>query len=130
VVGSSPSYGAVTGVVGGVTTLSYTTAPSCTRTLNVTAAACRGANTTGIVNAESNIAVSLYPNPTTGTFTVSAHEAGVLNVYTLEGREVSSHEIAKGDTQITLPNSLARGVYMCRFNGNDGSTVMVRLVME
>jgi hypothetical protein len=128
--GSSPSYGAVTGVGGGVTTLSYTTAPSCTRTLNVTVAACRGANTTDVTNIAGEVGISLYPNPTTGSFTLNAYEAGTLNVYSVEGREVARYEVTNAETQITLPPTLARGVYMCRFNGNDGSTVMVRLVVE
>jgi hypothetical protein len=130
VTGASSYYGAVTGVGGGVTTLTYTTAPLCTRTQTVTVAACRGINTTGIGNTENNVAVSLFPNPTTGVFTVSAHAQGVLTVYTLEGKEVSKHEVNKGETQISLPNELARGIYMCRFNGEDGSAVMVRLVVE
>jgi uncharacterized protein YjdB len=130
VAGSSPSYGAVTGVAPGVTTLSYSTAPSCTRTLSITVAACRGANTTGVDNTVGNTSVSLYPNPTTGIFTVSAHDAGALSVYTLDGRELAKYEVTKGETQISLPTEFARGIYMCRYNGNDGSTVMVRLVVE
>jgi hypothetical protein len=43
---------------------------------------------------------------------------------------VARYEVTNAETQITLPPTLARGVYMCRFNGNDGSTVMVRLVVE
>jgi uncharacterized protein YjdB len=130
VTGSSSYYGAVTGVGGGVTTLTYTNAPSCTRTQAVTVAACRGANTTGVGNIENSIAVSLFPNPTTGTFTVSAHTQGMLTVYTLDGKEVSKYEISKGETLMALPNELARGIYMCRYNGEDGSAVMIRLVVE
>jgi uncharacterized protein YjdB len=130
VTGSSTSHGAVTGVGAGATTLSYTIAPSCMRTLNITAAACRGANTTGVDNTAGNTSVSLYPNPTTGTFTVSAHDAGTLSVYTLDGRELAKYEVNKGETSMTLPGNLAAGIYMARFNGNDGSTVMVRLVVE
>jgi uncharacterized protein YjdB len=130
VAGSAASYGVVTGMGSGVTTLSYTNAPSCTRTFTVTVAACRGANTSGIDNANNDVAVSLYPNPTTGSFTVNAHTGGILHVYSMDGKELDRYEIAIGETQITLPNELARGIYMCRFNGEDGSAVMVRLVVE
>jgi hypothetical protein len=93
-------------------------------------AACRGANTTGVDNLDGNVSVSLYPNPTTGTFTVEAHDAGTLSVYTLDGRELTKYEVNKGETSLTLPANLATGIYMCRYNGNDGSTVMVRLIVE
>jgi uncharacterized protein YjdB len=129
--GSAATIASVQGIGAGVTVLSYSNAPSCTRTLTVTVAACRGANETTSVDEISNgVAMSLYPNPTTGSFTVSAHASGILSVYTMEGKEVAKQEIAKGETQITLPNELAKGIYMCRFNGEDGSTVMVRLIVE
>jgi uncharacterized protein YjdB len=129
--GSAATTASVMGVGSGVTTLSYSNAPSCTRTLAVTVAACRGTNETTSVGEMSNgVAMSLYPNPTAGSFTVSAHASGMLQVYSIEGKELARYEIAKGETHITLANELAKGIYMCRFNGNDASTVMVRLVVE
>jgi hypothetical protein len=130
VTASNPSYGVVTGVGSGATTLSYIVAPSCMRTLNITGAACRDANTTGIGDAANNVAVSLYPNPTSGMFTITAHEAGSVHLYTLDGRELTKFNVNKGETPLALPNNLATGIYMCRYNGNDGSAVMVRLVYE
>jgi uncharacterized protein YjdB len=130
VTGASSFYGAVTAVAPGVTTLTYTNAPSCTRTLNVTVGACRGVGPTSVDNVANNVSVSLYPNPTNGSFVVTAHTAGTMGVYSMEGKELNKYEIAQGETQITLPNTIAKGIYMCRFNGNDGSTVMVRLVVE
>jgi uncharacterized protein YjdB len=130
--GASSSYGAVTGISSGVTILSYTNAPSCTRTRTVTVNACtRAANTTGSGDIEyDNVAVSLHPNPTTGTFTITAYDAGTLQVHTMEGKELVSYRINKGETQITLPRAIAAGVYMCRYIGADGSAVMVRLVLN
>jgi uncharacterized protein YjdB len=129
-VGTYPTHAAVTGVGSGATILSYTNAPSCTRTYSLPVAACRGVNTTQAGNIQSVGGTYLYPNPTTGMFTISAHESGALTVYTIEGREISNHEVGKGETQIILPAELARGIYMCRFNGVSGSTVIVRLVLE
>jgi uncharacterized protein YjdB len=130
VTGSSSFYGAVTGVAPGVTTLTYSNAPSCIRTFTLTVGACRGANTTGVENADNNINVSVYPNPTTGTFAVDAHVAGTLQVYTMDGREVTKYPVIKGTTHVSLPQDLAKGVYMCKFNGDDGSTVMARVILE
>jgi hypothetical protein len=129
-VGSSVSTGTgvVTGLVAGTTTISYTLPTGCARTAIVTVNPCtRAANTTG-VDVVSVSSLSVYPNPTSGAFTVSTAEAGTLLVYAVDGKEVAKYQLTEGDTQLSLPQGTAAGIYMCRYVGNNGSTVMIRLV--
>jgi hypothetical protein len=121
--------GIVTGVAGGPATISYSVSnPGCTvrATQLVSVVTSRpGGSGQSIVGS-----LQLYPNPTTGAFTVEVDEAGTLSIYALDGREVSSHNIATGINQLTLSNELANGIYMCRFTSDSGNTTMVRLVYE
>jgi uncharacterized protein YjdB len=124
------SSGVVTGVGGAAVTISYTVASgvctiSATRVITITAS--RSAT---IAGAEDNNVLNVYPNPTSGSFAVQTSVAGVFSIYTLEGKEVQQHVVAPGINSLSLPNGLAAGIYMCRFNGEDGSAVMVRLVYE
>jgi hypothetical protein len=82
------------------------------------------------LNGDGNVNISLYPNPTKGTFSVNTPEAGTLSISTIEGREVMKHEVKAGITELDLPSSIVTGVYMCRFVGIDGSTTTVRLIYE
>jgi hypothetical protein len=79
---------------------------------------------------ESSTKFSVYPNPTSGALTIEAPVTGVFTVYTIDGRQVQQYTITEATTKVALPNNLASGIYMCRFNGDDGSTTMVRLVYE
>ncbi len=123
--------GFVTGIATGSTTISYTAAnPGCsvraTKVVSVTA------SRDGSVSSEQFAigSLQLYPNPTTGTFTIEAPEAGTFSIYTLDGREVSRYTIAQGAVVINLPNDLVNGIYMCRYYGASGKTTVVRLVYE
>jgi hypothetical protein len=78
----------------------------------------------------SSTVFSVYPNPTVGALTIDAPTTGIFNVYTIDGKQVSSYVINEAKTSIVLPNNLASGIYMCRFNGDDGNITMVRLVYE
>ncbi len=73
-------------------------------------------------------AVTIFPNPTTGMINIKAEVAGVFYLYTLEGRSLGEYEIAEGITNINLPNELAAGVYMGRYAGTDGNTVLFKIV--
>jgi uncharacterized protein YjdB len=122
-----PSSGLVTGVAAGSATISYTVVGSCTNTAvkAMSVAAGREGN-----NANDAAGISLYPNPTNGTFTFETEQAGDLHVFTIDGREVSSYSVKKGATEVTLPSGLATGIYMCRYTSADGTNTMIRLVFE
>jgi hypothetical protein len=121
--------GIVTGVAGGTATVSYSVSnPGCTvrATQVISALTSRpGGNGDATV---SNF--QLYPNPTTGAFTVEVEEAGTFSIFSLDGREVSRYNISEGATQLSLSKELASGIYMCRYTSESGSITMVRLVYE
>ncbi|MES2701903.1 MAG: Ig-like domain-containing protein [Bacteroidota bacterium] len=124
--------GAATGLVSAVT------AGTATITYSVTLGACTARATQlisitsprpgGALAASAAGNLQLYPNPTTGEFTVVADEAGTLQVYTIDGREVTQFVIASGINPLSLPKELAAGVYMCRYDSENGNTTMIRLV--
>jgi uncharacterized protein YjdB len=118
-------YGAVSGLTAGTTNISYTiSATGCARSVVVTVDACsRPMGNTGTI-------LQLYPNPTTGAFTVVTESSGTLQVFTLDGREVAQYTISNGINNLALSKELTSGVYMCRYNTNNGNTVIVRLVLE
>jgi len=74
--------------------------------------------------------LQLYPNPTNGTVMIDALAAGTFSVYTMDGRFVAQYPVTMTQTKVILPAGLTAGIYLCRFEGNDGSTAMVRLVYE
>lgn len=76
--------------------------------------------------AESKIVI--YPNPTSGMLTVECGAAGVFTVYTLDGKQLQQYSTQAPSTTIQMPVNLAAGVYMCRFEGVDGSSQIVRVV--
>ncbi|MES2702142.1 MAG: FG-GAP-like repeat-containing protein [Bacteroidota bacterium] len=120
--------GVVNGVAAGTANITYTLGTGCRTSATVTVEACsRPANPGGSVRAND---FQLYPNPTTGSFMVEASDNGRLIIYTLDGRELANHSITAGATRIELPKGIASGVYMCRYLGNGGQTVIVRLVYE
>jgi hypothetical protein len=129
------THGAVTGVAAGTVIISLTNAAGCSAAREVTVSVCpsRGMNsgTTAVSNFnDGNVNIALYPNPTKGTFIVNTPEAGTLSIYTLEGREVMKQEVSTGTTELNLPSAISTGVYMCRFIGNEGATLTIRLVFE
>ncbi len=75
--------------------------------------------------------IRIHPNPTSGNFIVETPVAGSLMIYTVDGRKLwDAYKIPVGITHISLPNYLARGFYMCRFIGEDGSGATEKLVLK
>ncbi|MES2703380.1 MAG: Ig-like domain-containing protein [Bacteroidota bacterium] len=123
--------GLVNAVSAGSSVISYTvTLGSCTSrattTVNVTAARSAGGSVS-VTDATTSLVI--FPNPTKGAFTIQSSDAGVLHVFTVDGRAVSAYPVAQGETSVTLQN-VANGVYMCRFVGANGATAVIRLVVE
>jgi len=72
--------------------------------------------------------LSVAPNPANGKVTVSSNISGEITVYTIDGKRVKEYAVKIGSTIIAMPEDIASGVYLLRFNGDDGSTQTVRLV--
>ncbi len=71
---------------------------------------------------------TIYPNPAITAFTAETTEAGVMNIYNLQGQQIMSRQVAQGKTYITLPYAAA-GVYMVRYTSGS-KTEVTRLVYE
>lgn len=75
-------------------------------------------------------AITIYPNPTNGTFAIKTPGSGMLDLFTIDGRLVTRFEVAGKTADIQMPRDLKAGVYVCRFTNDDGTTTNVRLVYE
>jgi hypothetical protein len=60
--------------------------------------------------------------------TVEAVVNGVFKIMTVDGRTVAQYAISEKTTTITLPKDLAAGMYMCRFEGEDGIVETFKIV--
>ena len=106
--------------------VTVTDANGCTATSGVSLVSTVGVQHIGLTNSEFVIA----PNPTQGAFTVRTVGAGTLTLLSVDGREINSYRVAPGSTLLDLPTSLTPGMYMCRFDGDNGSKANVKLIYE
>lgn len=122
--------GLMAGVAAGTVTITYTQTNGCG-----TASATRIFTITTSRPAvpqvgNGSVVFTAYPNPTTGSFTIEAPVTGTFSLYTIDGRLVHTFPIVETITNLTLPAGIAAGTYMCRFNGSDGASAIVKLVYE
>lgn len=78
-------------------------------------------NTLSIDSFTKEIKVTLYPNPTASQFYVS--EAGLVSIYSSEGRLVFSKNIESTNTPINIEN-LTSGIYMVNITSKKGSATL------
>ncbi|HEY9176341.1 MAG TPA: T9SS type A sorting domain-containing protein [Flavipsychrobacter sp.] len=87
---------------------------------------------TGINNVDMQDAVSVYPNPNNGTFTVSLSDLQLENawvtLYDVTGRMVISRQIYTDNEVISVGNA-AKGVYLLRVL-TDSAVINKRIVIE
>jgi len=124
------STGIVTGVTAGSATIYYFVANSCG-----TASASHGITVTGSgsrpgLSDDGTTLFSVYPNPTAGALTVLSGSAGTVTIYTIDGRAINQYTVTSEPTTLSLPANIASGIYLLKFNGDDGSSKIVRLVYE
>ena len=73
---------------------------------------------------------SVYPNPTSGSFTLQSGVAGKATVLALDGRVVIESKKEVGNTSISMSAGITPGIYLLRFTGDDGSTQTTRLIYQ
>jgi hypothetical protein len=81
--------------------------------------------TTAIKPVTADGAISFYPNPNNGHFTVSLQNPSgeyVMNIYSITGDRISQTALNAGTTQLDL-SSAAKGVYFYRITSTDGDVV-------
>ncbi len=122
----------MTALAAGNVTISYTQTNGCGSITNTRIFTIYAPRVGSPVNGSENVAAefALYPNPTSRTFTIATAVTGKFTVLSMDGRVVMVNNITDSKTTLSMPNDLAAGTYVCRFNGDDGSTTMVRLVYE
>lgn len=121
------STGTVTGVSMGTATLSYQSG-SCVVTKVVTVN-CTGRPTVAETN-DAKATFNLYPNPTTGAVNIHSSVAGRGWIQTVDGKQLQEFEVEAGNTSLTLPTQITSGIYLLRFVGEDGSSNVVRLILN
>ena len=85
-----------------------------------------------VTNSEAgHIAIfEAYPNPTKGMITIKTECVGKISFYSQKGKEKGNCLVNEGANIIYLQNVLTPGVYICRFEGVNGSVAEVRVVYE
>ncbi|MBX2907119.1 MAG: Ig-like domain-containing protein [Taibaiella sp.] len=126
-VGSSS--GVVTGVAAGTVTITYVQTGVCglayaTRSVSVTAPR------PALGSDGSAGAFTVYPNPSSGGVNILTAIAGEAVLTTVDGRVLARYEVAEGTTAIEIPNSLAHGVYVLRFECVDKTSKVAKLIYE
>jgi trimeric autotransporter adhesin len=124
------SSGTVTGVSTGSLKITYTIGSGCYVTQNFTVTASRPGGNIYFAPADKDIVFSVFPNPTTGVFTIDAPARGVFTVYTLDGKKIVDYEISRESTSLSLPYNLAAGAYMCRYVQEDGKVIVLNLTYQ
>jgi len=61
---------------------------------------------------------------------IDASVSGDLSILSIDSRIVASESLSKGTNHINLPAQLARGMYVVRFKGDDGSAHVARIILE
>lgn len=124
--------GNVTGLAPGVAVIRYVAFNACSTDTAFYSVYVRydiDCPTSVTATAHTHTDVKLYPSPTNGILTIEAPVAGIVAVYTIDGKMIGSYDVDKNAT-FHLPKNTAAGMYMCRFVGEDGSAVVKRIVYE
>jgi hypothetical protein len=82
---------------------------------------------TGINDVDNDEDISIYPNPTNGSFLFTSKEKGTLALYDLHGQHLESYPVRAEKTVVDLPSSLPTGIYYARFITVSGSGTTIKL---
>lgn len=83
--------------------------------------ACVVISTVGLHHNRLLNAVSLYPNPTTGTLTIELTEATDIRVHDMTGKLVYANKLSDGKQTIVLPATINSGTYMMSLTQESGN---------
>lgn len=72
----------------------------------------------------------IYPNPTSGSFTVSWNELSTANliIYSATGKQVYKNHLNKGENAITLDENL-KGIFLYRIS-NEKETFSGKIILQ
>jgi hypothetical protein len=73
--------------------------------------------------------VNIYPNPSTGIFTILSEEETAVEVYDMIGKKVYSNKVSIGSSTIDLTNH-ANGIYLVLVTNQTGNTNTFKLIKQ
>ena len=74
--------------------------------------------------------VSIYPNPSNGAFSVQATENAIVDVYDMNGKQITSSQVISSNGKVNIDlNNVEAGVYLVRVQNETFSTTK-RIVIE
>ena len=71
---------------------------------------------------EEHELLRIYPNPSTGKFSIELLRSGVLQIYDMMGREVFSHILPSGFSAVDV--ELENGIYWVNVGGIKGKMII------
>jgi hypothetical protein len=122
--------GVVTGVTPGTATIRYILVGQCatdTAEMVVTVKSVFDCFTAVAPVKEVVKSITIYPNPTTGSFVIPTQVEGTLSVFSTDGKLVFIKTIQDAVTPISLPLGITSGIYVCRYTDINGNASIVRL---
>jgi Secretion system C-terminal sorting domain len=74
----------------------------------------------------------IYPNPSTTELFVSIppHTSGQVTITDLSGRSILTQKVFANEGPIRLANNLHAGIYIARFQGEDGHLLIEKIVVQ
>jgi uncharacterized protein YjdB len=124
-VASISSGGVVTGASAGSTVITYripTTGCQSTKAVTVLSGA-------GKIEAYSEKALRLYPNPARSSFVVELPTDGVMYMIAITGETIQNVQLLKGENSVAINENVANGVYLCRIVLSDGTSDDIKVII-
>lgn len=85
----------------------------------------------GVQEFEPSDAMLLYPNPNTGTFSLSAEKSlESVEIYNLMGERVFAKYYEIPTKQINIESSLSSGIYLVMIKTEDGKYTAIKMIVE
>jgi uncharacterized protein YjdB len=126
--------GVVTGVSAGNVIISYTVTNACGSAVamqkirvgksHAAASSVLSANPVEGIQAE----VTVFPNPTSGAFTINVPGDGNFYLYSQQGRMIGAYQVVEGANALTLPRGMTAGIYIGRYSDKDGNETVVKIM--
>jgi hypothetical protein len=78
----------------------------------------------------NNTDITVYPNPSTGQFTIAGVEAGmIVEIYDYTGRRISTISASNNKLQLNIADQ-SNGIYLIRILSRDGNFVSEKKLVK
>lgn len=121
--------GVVTGISTGSATITYrVTATGCLAIHAITVLD-SAAEKNGFTGIEGKSDFIVYPNPASDHISIRSSVSGRVTISSIDGKALFTQSIDAGISYLDLPVDIPTGTYLCRLNGNDGSTHVIKIAI-